>query len=45
MWVLPVVALVLAIGGLAAAFRRWRMMDEVPVSDADRRRVADKLAG
>jgi cytochrome c-type biogenesis protein CcmH len=43
-WVLPVVALVLAIGGLGAAFRRWRLMDEVPVSDSDRALVADALA-
>jgi len=42
-WVLPVVALVVALGGLAAAFRRWRLMDEVPVTDADRERVADAL--
>jgi len=43
-WILPVVALVIAIGGLAAAFRRWRLMDEVLVTDADRARVADALA-
>jgi len=43
-WILPVVALVLALAGLAAAFRRWRIVGETPVSDADRIRVADALA-
>jgi cytochrome c-type biogenesis protein CcmH len=43
-WALPVVALVLAVAGLAVAFRRWRAMGDVPVSDADRRRVEDALS-
>jgi cytochrome c-type biogenesis protein CcmH len=38
-WVLPVVAFVLAIGGLAVAFRRWRHSG-VAVTDADRELVA-----
>jgi cytochrome c-type biogenesis protein CcmH len=43
-WVLPVVALVVAVAGLAAAFRRWRTMREPPLSDADRAMVASALA-
>ena len=39
-WVLPVVALVLAVGGLAVAFRRWRTAPDVSVSDDDRAIVA-----
>ena len=35
-WVLPVVALVLAVTGLALAFRRWRVREGVAVTDADR---------
>ena len=42
-WVLPIVALVLAVAGLAVAFRRWRTVGEAPVTDADRRRVAEAL--
>jgi cytochrome c-type biogenesis protein CcmH len=42
-WVLPVVALVLALAGLAAAFRKWRIVGETPVSDADRARVTKAL--
>lgn len=38
-WILPVVALVLAIAGLAVAFRRWRTRTGVPVSDEDREMV------
>jgi cytochrome c-type biogenesis protein CcmH len=38
-WVLPVVAIVVAAGGLAAAFRRWRSMTAEPATDADRARV------
>jgi cytochrome c-type biogenesis protein CcmH len=44
-WVLPVVALVVAIAGLAVAFHRWRSLGEAPVSDADRERVAEALSG
>lgn len=43
-WALPVVALVVAIGGLTLAFRRWRSMTEVAVTGADRARVAEALA-
>ena len=35
-WVLPVVALVLAAGGLAVAFRRWRLAPDTVVTDDDR---------
>jgi cytochrome c-type biogenesis protein CcmH len=42
-WVLPIVALVLAVAGLAVAFRRWRAVGEAPVTEADRRRVAEAL--
>ena len=43
-WILPVVAFGLAVGGLAAAFRRWRT--EVPgeVSEEDRQLVAAAVA-
>lgn len=42
-WVLPVTGLVVALAGLAVAFRRWRA-DPVPeVNDDDRRRVARAL--
>ena len=40
-WALPVVAVIVAVGALGFAFRRWKRVIEVPVSDADRRRVAD----
>jgi len=43
-WVLPVVALVIAVAGLAMAFRRWRTAGEPPLSDEDRARVAAALA-
>ncbi len=39
-WILPVVAVVLALAGLAVAFRRWHAMADVPLTDADRQRVA-----
>jgi cytochrome c-type biogenesis protein CcmH len=39
-WVIPVVAVALAVTGLAFAFRRWRRRPSVTVSDADRERVA-----
>jgi cytochrome c-type biogenesis protein CcmH len=35
-WVLPVVALVLAVGGLIVAFRRWRLAPDTVPSDEDR---------
>jgi cytochrome c-type biogenesis protein CcmH len=38
-WVLPVVALVVAVGALVLAFRRWHRMTLAEVSDADRERV------
>lgn len=40
-WALPVVGLVVAVAGLAMAFRRWRPGPEPVVSDDDRRRVAE----
>ena len=39
-WVLPVVAFGLAVGGLAAAFRRWHVAAAGEISDDDRRLVA-----
>jgi cytochrome c-type biogenesis protein CcmH len=35
-WVLPVVAVVLAAGGLAVAFHRWRTMPDLALTDEDR---------
>jgi cytochrome c-type biogenesis protein CcmH len=35
-WVLPVVALVLAAGGLVVAFRKWRLAPDTVPSDDDR---------
>lgn len=43
-WVLPVVALVLAFAGLALAFRRWRTGSEVRASAEDRVLVGKALA-
>ena len=43
-WALPVVALVLALGALVLAFRRWRAMSDVVVTDRDRERVDRALA-
>jgi cytochrome c-type biogenesis protein CcmH len=46
-WVLPVVALVLAVGGLAVAFVRWRRADRDSagvVTDDDRALVAAAMA-
>lgn len=42
-WVLPVVALVLALAALAAAFARWRRTTPVRASDADRELVEQAL--
>lgn len=35
-WFLPVAGLVAALGALAVVFRRWRVPDDVAVSDEDR---------
>ena len=35
-WVLPVAGLVAALGALAIVFRRWRVPEDVEVSDEDR---------
>jgi cytochrome c-type biogenesis protein CcmH len=44
-WILPVVALVLAVAGLAFAFHRWKVNGQArPVSEADRELVAAALA-
>jgi cytochrome c-type biogenesis protein CcmH/NrfF len=43
-WVLPVGALVLAAGGLALAFRRWRRQPAMTATDDDRALVAAALA-
>jgi cytochrome c-type biogenesis protein CcmH/NrfF len=40
-WMLPVFCLVVAFGGLGVVFARWRAMDVVPASDADRALVAE----
>jgi cytochrome c-type biogenesis protein CcmH len=42
-WILPVVALVLALAGLSAAFARWRRHVQVEASDADRALVEQAL--
>lgn len=43
-WALPVVALVLSLAGLSAAFARWRRSPDAPVTDADRTLVEHALA-
>ncbi len=43
-WAIPVAAILLAVAGLAIAFRRWRIRPTRPVSDADRAIVAAALA-
>jgi cytochrome c-type biogenesis protein CcmH/NrfF len=43
-WVLPVVALVLALAGVGYVFWRWRGMAPVHASDADRELVDSALA-
>lgn len=43
-WIIPVVAVALAIAGLALAFRRWQRRPSVAASDDDRRRVAEARA-
>jgi cytochrome c-type biogenesis protein CcmH len=42
-WILPVVAVVVALTGLAIAFRRWRARPGVEVSAADRELVEREL--
>jgi cytochrome c-type biogenesis protein CcmH len=42
-WALPAVGVVLAVGGLALAFRRWRPRREARVSAADRALVEEAL--
>jgi cytochrome c-type biogenesis protein CcmH len=42
-WILPVIALVVAFAALAAAFARWRRRVEVVTSDADRELVERAL--
>ena len=43
-WVLPVVALVVALAGLAVAFRRWRLPQGDRADDADRELVAEAMS-
>jgi cytochrome c-type biogenesis protein CcmH len=43
-WILPVVALVLGLAGLSAAFARWRRTPASAATDADRALVAQALA-
>jgi cytochrome c-type biogenesis protein CcmH len=43
-WVLPVIALLVAAGGLAFAFRRWRRQPTLAASDEDRALVEAALA-
>jgi cytochrome c-type biogenesis protein CcmH len=43
-WVLPVVALLTAAGGLTLAFRRWRRQPTLAASDEDRALVEAALA-
>jgi cytochrome c-type biogenesis protein CcmH/NrfF len=42
-WILPVVAVVVALGGLAVAFRRWSGDVPVPATDDDRALVDQAL--
>ncbi|HEX4902458.1 MAG TPA: cytochrome c-type biogenesis protein [Acidimicrobiales bacterium] len=44
-WFLPVAGLVVAAGGLAVVFRRWRAPDDVDVSDEDRELVEQARRG
>lgn len=43
-WVLPVIALVLGLAGVSAAFARWRRAPTVSASDEDRALVEEALA-
>ncbi len=42
-WVLPVIALLVAVAGMALAFRRWRSRPHAPVSAADQALVDEAL--
>ncbi len=42
-WVLPIVALLAAVAGMALAFRRWRSRPHAPVSAADQALVDEAL--
>ena len=44
-WILPVTALLLGVGGLALAFRRWRRQPSLAATDDDRALVEAALAG
>ena len=44
-WILPVLALALAVAGLALAFRRWSLTEDAAATDADRALVASARAG
>jgi len=44
-WILPVVALALAMAGLGIAFRRWSVAPTERATDADRELVATAMAG
>jgi cytochrome c-type biogenesis protein CcmH len=42
-WIIPVVALVVALAGLTAAFARWRRREDLDVADAEAdRRIVDQ---
>ena len=43
-WILPVAALLLAVGGLSLAFRRWRRQPAMAATDEDRALVEAALA-
>lgn len=43
-WALPVAGVVVAVGGLVVAFRRWRPRGRGPLSEDDRALVAEALA-
>lgn len=43
-WILPVIALVLGLAGVSAAFARWRRNPAAIATDADRALVAEALA-
>jgi len=42
-WVLPVIALLVAVAGMVLAFRRWRSRPHAPVSAADQALVDEAL--
>jgi cytochrome c-type biogenesis protein CcmH len=43
-WILPLIALLLGVGGLALAFRRWRRQPALAATDEDRALVEAALA-